>query len=929
MDRGQRWLVLGLVVLCLNSSYLAAGGDPNPFYFANLLLHFVLGVALVLPFGIWWWRRRTQPVLLVSGLLLMGSTALGLWLVKTGNLLSTRPILWAHIGLAVLGVAGLVVALARNRQSRASILAAVALIAALVIPALTNKARSDSAAATEHIVNPPASATMAEETMGGESGPFFPSSVKTTHGGTVSSAVYLGPEACARSGCHPDVFDQWESSAHHFSSFNNQWYRKSIEYLQELAGPGGPSKWCGGCHDPALLQSGMMDRPIEELIDTPEAQAGLTCTACHMISSVGSSMGNGDYEITIPPLHDLAVSENPLLREVHDFLLRLDPEPHRRTFLKPFYRGPESPEYCSSCHKVHLDTPVNGYRWIRGFNEYDNWQASGVSGQGARSFYYPAKPQTCIDCHMPHVPSDDAAAKDGQIRSHRFAAANTALPTANKDEEQLQAVTDFLQARQVSIDIFAMTEARPIAEASDSAPALAGPALATSFAVGEEQGMAVGMGGAASGPAAAVFAPLDRIPATVRRGSSTRVDVVVRTRGVGHFFPGGTVDAYDCWVELKAVDEHGRTIYWSGQADLDSPVESGAHFYRSLMIDAHGNPIDKRNAHANRAVVYVRLIPPGAADTIRFRLDVPEDAGDTIELTAKLNYRKFSWFNTNWAYAGVPDPSQEDAGFSVDFDDRRFVFTGDTADVSGALKEIPQPPIVVMAEDRATLAVAEGDVDLPNMANAGIEPGDRERWNDYGIGLFLQGDLRGARRAFQSVTNIEPEYVDGWVNLGRVALAEGDLDEARRVLDKSLALEPDLARTHFFVGLIEKELGEYDLALEHFAMVVEQYPKDRVVRNQIGRVHFLMRDYAAATRDLAHVLLIDPENLMAHYTLMLAYRGLGELERSAQHQELYLRFKADEASQILTGKYKQDHPEDNNESQSIHEHTSVPLDLAP
>ena len=48
-------------------------------------------------------------------------------------------------------------------------------------------------------------------------------------------------------------------------------------------------------------------------------------------------------------------------------------------FLKPFMRN-QTAEFCSSCHKVHLDVPVNHYRWIRGFNEYDNWQASGVSG---------------------------------------------------------------------------------------------------------------------------------------------------------------------------------------------------------------------------------------------------------------------------------------------------------------------------------------------------------------------------------------------------------------------------------------------------------------------------------------------------------------------------------------------------------------------
>jgi tetratricopeptide (TPR) repeat protein len=764
---------------------------------------------------------------------------------------------------------------------------------------------------------------MAAESMGGEEGPFFPSSVSTTHGGTVPSSVYMGPESCARAGCHPDVYDQWEGSAHHFSSFNNQWYRKSVEYMQEVAGVQA-SKWCGGCHDPAILQSGLMDTPIKEIVHTDEAQAGLSCTACHMISEVGSTMGQGDYEITVPALHDLATSDNPWLNKLHDTIVRLDPEPHRRTFLKPFFRGEDSAAYCSTCHKVHLDEPVNSYRWIRGFNEYDNWQASGVSGEGARSFYYPPEPQNCIDCHMPRVSSADAASKRGLIRSHRFAAANTALPVANQDEAQMQAVIDFLTNRQVTVDIFAMTEGRP-AEETDSALRLEGPALATSFAIGEEQGMAVGTGAAAGVVSETVFAPLDRIPATVRRGDSTRIDVVVRTRGVGHFFPGGTVDAYDTWVELQARDDTGRILYWSGMADEQSPVEPGAHFYRALMIDEHGNPINKRNAWANRAVVYVRLIPPGAADTVHFRLQVPEDAGDSIELTAKLNYRKFSWYNTQFSFAGVPAPHQEGAEVTPHFDDREFVFTGDTSMVSGKVKEIPTLPIVVMSEDTQTIAVVDRDAPLPDMHALADEPADRERWNDYGIGLLLQGDLRGAQHAFEQVTRLEPGYADGWVNLGRVALAEGTLDAAGEVLGQALELDPELAKTHFFLGLRAKELGEYDTALEHLRAAAEKYPKDRVVRNQIGRVHFLERRYDEAVAELETVLGIDPEDLMAHYTMMLAYRGLGDLDRSDHHRQLYERFKADESSQVITGEYRQRNPHDNNERQPIHEHVSVPL----
>lgn len=913
-----RLLPITAAIVAGTSGYLAAADHPHPVYFTSLLAHLVVG--LVFSGLLVRWHRRSGPDLARSGAvwITLAAGLAGVALVAIGNVRETRWLATVH------GTLGLVAAVAwfswlwRTSTPRtARRTAAWAMLGLALIPAGRTVVERSFPNPQNRIVNPPAPLTMDDEAMGGASGPYFPSAVSNAHGGLVPSSVYLEPESCARAGCHPDVFEQWKSSVHHLSSFNNQWYRKSIEYMQETAGITA-SKWCAGCHDPALLQSGMFDQPIQNVLDTPEAHAGLTCTACHMISSVKSTMGQGDYQITVPALHGLAASKNPVLLGIHDLLVRAEPEPHRQSFLKPFMRGEFSPEYCSSCHKVHLDEPVNSYRWIRGFNEYDNWQASGISGYGARSFYYPPESKTCIDCHMPQVASDDAGAKNGLIRSHRFAAANTALPVAYGDHVQLKQVVDFLQARQVTVDIFAMTAGESTAAAELQGE---GPALATSFAVGEESGMAVGSGAASGAPSAPVYAPLDRFPATVRRGESNRIDVVVRTRNVGHFFPGGTVDAYDCWLELQAIDSAGKVIFWSGMADENSPVEPGAHFYRSRMIDAGGNPIDKRNAFHTRAVVYVRLIPPGAADTARFRLDVPADTADEIHLTARLNYRKFSWQYNQFAYAGEP-LAGENAEFGPHKDDRTFVFTADTSKVSGPMKKVPTLPIVVVAEDTQTLRVVDAGTPLPTPTITEKPDVDRERWNDYGIGLFLAGDLAAAKAAWTRVTELQPGYVDGWVNLGRVAVAEGDLVEARRVLEHSLGLTPALPRAEFFLGLVEKEEGQYETALARFGRAAAKHPKDRVVLNQIGRVQFLARDYTAALATLERVLLIDPEDLMAHYTMMLAARGAGELERSARHQKLYERFKADEGAQELTREYRERHPEDNTERQPVHEHHS-------
>ena len=170
-----------------------------------------------------------------------------------------------------------------------------------------------------------------------------------------------------------------------------------------------------------------------------------------------------------------------------------------------------------------------------------------------------------------------------------------ALPFVNQHKEQLKAVTVFLKDGQVTVDIFAVShrgKTTPIEEA------------------------------------------------ILEAGEEVRIDVVVRTRKVGHRFPAGTIDAFDIWLELKAVDENGAVVFWNGYVDGkdgNGPVDPSAHFYKSHMIDAHGNPINKRNAWATRTVLYNRTIPPGAADTVRFKLKVPVGSTGKINFQAKLN----------------------------------------------------------------------------------------------------------------------------------------------------------------------------------------------------------------------------------------------------------------------------------------------------
>jgi tetratricopeptide (TPR) repeat protein len=924
----SRWRSILVLVLTLSAIYLYAFPSATIIYGGGVLLHAGVGVllaVLLVPVLRAVFRARSAGEK-VAWVLLAAGTLIGLVLIKIGTPNRFQTWLYLHIALCAAGVVVLGSAwvarrgwLGKGFTGAAASVAAVALLFVGVGAGawwIRNVAWKNS----YRVVNP----KMPAETMDGEgdgpNGKFFPSSAQTRDGKNIPAKYFMQSQACER--CHQDVYKQWYSSAHHFSSFNNQWYRKSIEYMQDVAGVKA-SKWCAGCHDPALLFSGMFDTPVRQIENTPAGQAGLSCMMCHSIVQVKSTMGQGDFVLEYPKLHELAASENPVTRTLHDFMVRVNPEPHRRTFLKPFMRE-QTAEFCSGCHKVHLDVPVNSYRWVRGFNEYDNWQASGVSGQGARSFYYPANSMMCSDCHMPLQPSRDEGNVNGFVHSHRFPGANTAVPTANGDAEQLEQSVNFLKDKQVSVDVFAISPAGTEEKVAAPSAVAGGQELSTTFAVGEEADVSAPKG--ALGEARAITAPLGRVHASVRRGEDYRVDVVVRTRKVGHFFPGGTVDAFDVWLELQATDDKGQILYWSGKVEDHGkgPVEPGAHFYRSQQIDAHGNVINKRNAWSNRAVVYVHLIPPGAADTVHYRIHVPENAGEKINLHAKLNYRKFMWFNTQFAYGGQEDPQHRNGAFTRDYDDRKWDFSADTSGVAGPMKKIPDLPIITVAEDSKSVAVLPNKSTEP-AANAMAVKEDWMRWNDYGIGLFLQGDLKAAEAAFTKVTEADPENADGWVNIGRVRQQEGQTEEAAQVLDKALALKPGLARANYFYARVLKEEGKYEEAIAKLQSVLQQYPRDRVVRNELGRIYFLQKKYPDAVKEFEVTLSIDPEDLQAHYNLMLCYNGLGNEAQAEAHKIRYLRFKADESAQAITGPYRQNHPEDNTERQAIHEHVSVAL----
>ena len=238
------------------------------------------------------------------------------------------------------------------------------------------------------------------------------------------------------------------------------------------------------------------------------------------------------------------------------------------------------------------------------------------------------------------------------------------------------------------------------------------------------------------------------------------------------------------------------SIFWSGSVadDGKGPVEPGAHFYRSYQLDGEGNPINKRNAWQARSVLYVRLIPPGAADVAHFRVQVPQGRqgpdhvhgeAELPQVLAVLHAVRLCRRAQAGAGSRAADARPQRPGV-------RVRPANIPANVSGKIKRPHSRPA-----DRRRWREAKRDRAAGRDAawTPVVRKQDRERWNDWGIGLLLQGDLKGAEYAFRKVTEAEPGYADGWLNVARALIQEGETDAAKPFIAKALALNPKLGRT--------------------------------------------------------------------------------------------------------------------------------------
>jgi tetratricopeptide (TPR) repeat protein len=882
LTSGQRrwfWFIaITSVFLTSNGFYLWAFDSVDFYYMANVLAHLGVGFLFAIPFIAftvlhYWTARRTRNAKskwMGYFLFAVVVTALGtgLYLTVDGVRKNEHWVLIVHIASSFLGIASFTMhRLTSTHKVRLGLATlretGIILAGFLVLTGAYELFRV---------------ATPTEAVADNKKATFAPSPFTTTTGKYLNGEAFNDNESCRD--CHPDAYKQWQSSIHAKAAFNTDpFHRRTFEYMMRTSPPA-LVRFCAACHDPIILASGELDTmPTHFTFSSYKyANTSISCNACHAIQSV-DLRGNGQYTLGQPVEYPFAHSTSDVGKFLNYLLIKVKPEAHTNSLTKPFFK---KAEFCAACHKLAVPEAVNHYKWMRGQDQYDGWNYSGMSGNSAVSWYSAPKPfGACQDCHMKEVPSNEFGSENGMVPNHWTPAASSELAILTGDTSWLHRVESFLKDNRVSVDLFgAIVDNQNVSSKRSKhikniALTQAPPSDART---GED-----------------LIAPLNAYGTELAVNEPFRLECVIRTRNVGHKFPEGTMDINEVWLKVIAKDANGKVFFTSGEINPKTDdVDTTAHFVRTRLFTVNDTLIERHNVNDWTGSLYNRTIPPGSAQTVHYRMTIPKTAGDHITIIAQVHYRKFDKTYTDFALQGI-DTSQFPAHIPYD---------------------------ITMTTDTVTVSVGDH---FNRPQTSGQNPKLRERFNDYGIGLFVQEDMRGAQNAFQRAFHFDTSYADAYINLARIDLQEGNLPAMAEELDRAEKIKPDYYKTHYFRGVWDKMNGKLDDAAREFDIVYDRFPFDRNTITTLAQVHYLKGEYATALEWCNKEFAIDPEDFTAHYQAFLCYNALGQPDSAALHREAYMTFRDDERVNEYALTYRVKHPSDNNEANPIHEHLNSML----
>ena len=143
--------------------------------------------------------------------------------------------------------------------------------------------------------------------------------------------------------------------------------------------------------------------------------------------------------------------------------------------------------------------------------------------------------------------------------------------------------------------------------------------------------------------------------------------------------------------------------------------------------------------------------------------------------------------------------------------------------------------------------------------------------------------ISAARAAYLNANRLAPKDFRWIYLLGKLDQTEGRFDDAIRRYQLARTLRPDYVATLVNLGNIFLELNRLEDARESFSAALEIDKNNPAAHYGLGQVAVSKRNYAAAVDHFEKTLAQVPDANRVHYSLAMAYRGLGNAEKAKAH----------------------------------------------
>ena len=167
---------------------------------------------------------------------------------------------------------------------------------------------------------------------------------------------------------------------------------------------------------------------------------------------------------------------------------------------------------------------------------------------------------------------------------------------------------------------------------------------------------------------------------------------------------------------------------------------------------------------------------------------------------------------------------------------------------------------------------------------------EADLWNLYGAANLFAGNERLAELAFKKALQVDSIWVIPRINLGRLYLYRGQDDLAGEILLQTLKIDRKHPRTHFYLSEYYLRKKKFSRAMKHLRAAKKKFDEDVLVLLQMGKIHMEKKEYKKAIRAFRAVVMVHPENPVAHYYRMIANEKIDRMDKAEIEKKLFHKF---------------------------------------